>query len=311
MGRGPAIFKGFIFLIISIIYFTNSLYGEYTTQIMEPEPGGKSLYLRLVDRLSQEGFERSHLESIFSDPRIAFFEEVIDRNLIFRESKANYARFTSPESMALARAFFWEHRGFLQNLERQYGVSKEVIVAILLVESYFGKWPGRYGILSVFSTLSMLLWTDIAEACKRWLKMRYPEIQDDYLERRLELKSKWAYRELINLLRLEGRGGIDILDMKGSWAGAYGLCQFLPSNFLKYGVDGDGDGRIRLDEPYDSMASIANYLRENGWKKGISKKEKVKVLMKYNQSNFYVDTVLKVAYRLKKFGQKGRAIASK
>jgi len=189
----------------------------------------------------------------------------------------------------------------LKRLEANYGTSKEVVVAILLVESSFGKRPGRYGLVSVFSSLSMQAWPDVARPCKTWLKGRYPHLKDSYLEKRLKAKSQWAFKELVYLLRLEEKAAVvDVLKMKGSWAGAFGICQFLPSSLLRYGADGDGDGKMRLEEPYDAMASVANYLKSTRWKEGLSKRKKEKVLLKYNYSDLYVGTILKIKKRLGK-----------
>jgi len=260
-----------------------------------------SFYGRLIKRLAAEGFDLRRLRTIFSDSRVLFHEVVLDRNIVFRESKADYSGFTRPGPIALARRFMAKHRSFLQRLEANYGTSKEVVVAILLVESSFGKRPGRYGLVSVFSSLSMQAWPDVARPCKTWLKGRYPHLKDSYLEKRLKAKSQWAFKELVYLLRLEEKAAVvDVLKMKGSWAGAFGICQFLPSSLLRYGADGDGDGKMRLEEPYDAMASVANYLKSTRWKEGLSKRKKEKVLLKYNYSDLYVGTILKIKKRLGK-----------
>lgn len=262
---------------------------------------GVSFYGKLIERLADEGFNERRPREIFSDSRVLIHEVVLDRNIVFRESKADYSGFTRPGPIALARRFMAKHRSFLQRLEAKYGTSKEVVVAILLVESSFGKRLGRYGLVSVFSSLSMLAWPDIAKPCKTWLKGQYPRQKDSYLEKRLKAKSQWAFKELVYLLRLEEKAAVvDVLKMKGSWAGAFGICQFLPSSLWRYGADGDGDGKMRLEEPYDAMASVANYLKSTGWKEGLSKRKKGKVLLKYNYSNLYVGTILKIKKRLGK-----------
>lgn len=260
-----------------------------------------SFYGRLIKKLGAEGLDLRRLKTIFSDSRVHIYEEVLDRNIVFRESKASYRSFTRPGAMTLARRFMAKHRSFLQSLEAKYGTSKEVIVAILLVESSLGKRPGRYGLVSVFSSLSMLAWPDIARPCKTWLKGRHPHLEDAYLDMRLKARSQWAFQELVHLFQLEEKAAlVDVLKMKGSWAGAFGLCQFLPSSMERYGADGDGDGKMKLEEPYDAMASVANYLKHTGWKKGLSKRQKEKVLLQYNYSDLYVEAILKITKKLGK-----------
>ena len=86
---------------------------------------------------------------------------------------------------------------------------------------------------------------------------------------------------------------------RGSVAGAFGMCQFVPSSALKWGVDGDGDGKLSLHRLHDAMFSIGNYLRAHGWKEGMGEKEKIAVIMEYNKSLPYATTVLKLSRRLR------------
>jgi membrane-bound lytic murein transglycosylase B len=262
---------------------------------------GVLFYRNLIEKLADEGFDERRLRTIFADSRILFHKEVLDRNIVFRESKADYSSFTLPSSVTLAKRFISKNRSFLESLESDYGTSKEVIVAILLVESSLGRRTGRYGVVTVFSSLSMLSWPHVAEPCKTWLKGRHPELTDAYFEKRRKAKSQWAFNELVHLLRLEEKEMvIDVLKMNGSWAGAYGICQFLPSSLHRFGADGDGDGKIDLDKPSDAMASVANYLKGTGWKEGLSTREKQRVILKYNYSKLYVDTILEITDRLGK-----------
>ena len=92
---------------------------------------------------------------------------------------------------------------------------------------------------------------------------------------------------------------MDPLAATGSYAGAVGICQFMPSNILAYGQDGNGDGRIDLFDHADAIASIARYLKNYGWRPGIEKEAAYKAVWSYNRSSYYVNTVLKVAELLK------------
>ena len=93
--------------------------------------------------------------------------------------------------------------------------------------------------------------------------------------------------------------GLDPLSLPGSIYGAIGLCQFMPSNVLSYGVDADNDGRIDLFTKADALSSIANYLREHGWKCTMDKASQLRVILDYNKSSIYANTVLAVAEKLK------------
>ncbi|RLB95854.1 MAG: protein MltB, partial [Deltaproteobacteria bacterium] len=87
--------------------------------------------------------------------------------------------------------------------------------------------------------------------------------------------------------------------IKGSYAGAMGIAQFMPSNAYALAKDGNGNGRIDLFEHADAIASIAYYLKYHGWKPGLSAKKQHRVILHYNNSTVYANTVLKVADKLK------------
>jgi len=93
---------------------------------------------------------------------------------------------------------------------------------------------------------------------------------------------------------LSKAGGFDPLSIKGSWAGAFGLCQFVPSSYLHYAVDGNGDGRVDLFNVVDALASVANYLKRSGWEKENQEKKK-KAIYAYNHCDNYVKAVLAYA----------------
>jgi len=87
--------------------------------------------------------------------------------------------------------------------------------------------------------------------------------------------------------------------MKGSYAGAIGIAQFMPTNAYKMAQDGNGDGRKNLYEHADAIASVAYYLKYHGWKPGISAKKQHRMILHYNNSDVYANTVLKIAKKLK------------
>ena len=140
----------------------------------------------------------------------------------------------------------------------------------------------------------------------------YPETRSDFYtmipeakrtplkkyEKSAQRKSKWAYGELKAFLRYADQEGFDPAEMPGSFAGAIGLAQFMPTSILAYGKDGNNDGTIDLLTHPDAMASIANYLKRHGWRPGISQKKAEKVIYHYNHSEYYVKAILKIAKRL-------------
>jgi len=118
-------------------------------------------------------------------------------------------------------------------------------------------------------------------------------------EKKAVRKSKWAYKELIAFIAYVEKEGMNPYTINGSYAGAMGLCQFMPSNIPILAEDGNKDGSVNLFHHEDAIASIANYLKHYGWKPGISREEAGKVVYHYNHSSYYVEIVLKIIDKLK------------
>ena len=151
-------------------------------------------------------------------------------------------RVMPPARIDKARGKLAERRALLDQIAQRYGVPPRVMVALWGIESDFGQQTGGFSVIAALATLA-------------------------YDGRR----SSYFRGELLDALRILDHGDVPPAAMKGSWAGAMGQSQFMPSTFLRYAVDYDGDGRrdIWSDGP-DMFASIANYLARSGWQAGES-----------------------------------------
>jgi membrane-bound lytic murein transglycosylase B len=130
-----------------------------------------------------------------------------------------------------------ERRRLLARVEKEHGVPRRVIVAVWGMESHYGRNQGR---TPVFQALATLAWEP--------------------------RRSAFFREQLFDAIEIVSRGEVEPSAMKGSWAGAMGQTQFMPSSYLAYAVDGDGDGRRDIwTSEADALASIANYLQGNGW----------------------------------------------
>ncbi|QJA05599.1 lytic murein transglycosylase [Thermosulfurimonas marina] len=257
---------------------------------------GSSPFEPVKERLVREGFSREKVEALFSDPRVRFLPEIMPRKLTWDETKLPYQQFLRPERLARARAFLEAWRPFLSEIEARFGVEKEVLVALLLVESDLGRHHGHY---EVFNVLASMAASSDWERVKPYLPQELSPEEEARLKEIMARRSRWAYRELRVLLEISEKYGLDPLALKGSIFGAFGYPQFVPSSFRDYAVDGDGDGRVDLYTLTDALASAANYLRRHGWRPGLSREEKKRVLLTYNHSEPYAETVLAIAERLK------------
>lgn len=255
----------------------------------------------LKERLVRDGFSPKEVEALFSDPRVRFLPEIMPRKLTWDETKLPYRQFLRPERLRRARAFLRDWGPFLSEVERDYGVEKEILVALLLVESDLGHHQGRYG---VFNVLASMAASSHWERVRPYLPREIPPKEEARLQEIMRRRARWAYRELRIFLEISRKYGLDPLALRGSIFGAFGYPQFVPSSFRDYAVDGDGDGRVDLYTLTDALASAANYLRGHGWRPGLSPEEKKRVLMTYNHSEPYAETILEIAERLKGVDQK-------
>lgn len=255
-------------------------------------------FATLVNRLAKQGFDRDRLEKIYTDEKVFFDPKGVSLFFVHSESSLDYGQFVTDRSLSRAADYMEEHREKLEMAEDRYGVDKTIITAILLVETRLGTYLGNRMVLNTLSTMAALTEEDLKE--ELWeASAASRRLTRKAFEKKAGEKARWAFEELKALLKYTAREGLNAAELNGSYAGAMGISQFMPSNALNLATDGNDDGKIDLYEHADAIASVANYLRHYGWKPSISRREAHKVLYKYNHSNYYVDTLLKISDRLK------------
>lgn len=242
-------------------------------------------YVELKYSLVRQGLDKDFVQKTFADSRNSFLPDVVRRiAYLKKEAPDIYRKFLTPQVAAQGRAYLQEHQPTLRRAEARYGVAPEVIVAILTVESGLGNTTGKYSVFNVFASLSVMDSPEII----RELDLP-PRLKD-----RLRKKAAWARRELQVYLDYCHRHRLDPFFYKGSWAGAMGYCQFLPSSLKNSGADGDGDGRIDLFTHDDAIFSIACYLNKSGFQQH-SRSTWRRAVLRYNHSDAYADCVLALA----------------
>jgi membrane-bound lytic murein transglycosylase B len=191
----------------------------------------------------RHGFAEQELEHIFT--RVRRTEPVLEsikppppKARSWEEYRANFVN----EKRTAAGIEFWKkHRRALERAEARYGVPAEYIVAIIGVETYYGKNSGRWRVIDALTTLAF-----------------------DYPAR-----APFFRAELEQYLLLAREQGKDAFSMRGSYAGAIGIPQFMPSSTRRYAVDFDGNGVVDLRRSAaDAIGSIGNFLKEHGWQPG-------------------------------------------
>lgn len=197
----------------------------------------------IAEMSARHGFVSKELEALFG--RARFDPDVIrlitpkpEGERSWRTYRANFLN----ERRIKAGARFWsQYARTLSRAELQYGVPADVIVAIIGIETEFGRNTGTFRVVDALSTLAF-----------------------DYPRRATFFRSE--LEEFLLFAREDGR---NILGYKGSYAGAMGIPQFMPGSYRRFAVDFDADGsRDLLGSPADAIGSVANFLREHGWERG-------------------------------------------
>jgi len=259
----------------------------------------ESHFVTLQERLIADGLEASLVRSVYQNPLVKLELEVVAANLVRSEAALNYDQFLSKYSVHKAKRYIERHGTSLDEANRRFGVEPSVIVAVLMVETALGTYPGKYQTINVLSTMAVSQEPAVREKIFAGLTEEQKKMQSSaVISKRLTRRVSRSYRELKALLNYVHSNDIDPFTIVGSSEGAIGIPQFLPSNIKQYGRDGDGDGRIDLFNHPDAIASVANFLRAHRWGRAQGDKEKKKVILYYNRSNYYADTVFTLAQRL-------------
>lgn len=248
----------------------------------------------LVEVLAQRGGDPVQLARVFQDKRLPWFSD-ISFSPRPRESHALYRHFKNKDKISAARTFMKKWRRALAASEASYEVSAAVITSILLVETQLGKVTGDHTVLYRLARIAAVSKPENVQWNYERLRTQGEQVTLEELQNRSRYLEDTFAPEILALLEIADRNRIDIFRVKGSIAGAFGYPQFLPSSFLRFGVDADGDGRVSLFSFPDSIASVAHFLNHFGWRKGLTRAQQRAILWNYNKSDAYVDTVLDIA----------------
>ena len=224
--------------------FIVSLFGIFLVAVSSPGFAAKEPFDQWLSKLKTEahekGISQATLDSAFANVKL--IEKVVKLDRKQPETVQTFQEYMAqrlPQSLVdTGKAMLNENRAILEEVGRKYGVQPRFIVALWGVETRFGKYTGGFSVIDALTTLA------------------YDNRRADYFR-----------KELLLALRILDENHITLADMKGSWAGAMGQSQFMPSSFINFAVDHDEDGRRDIwTTKADVFASAANYLSKSGWK---------------------------------------------
>jgi len=211
--------------------------------LAQQHPGAEAFAARAAD---EYGLDPAEVMRLLEGAR--FKQSIVDAITRPAEAKPwfEYRPIFLTEQRIAGGVEFWnEHRELIDRAAGRFGVDPEYIVAIIGVETFYGRITGRYRVLDALTTLAFY----------------YPDTGND--------RSDFFARELMQFIALGSEEGLPLSEVEGSYAGAMGLGQFMPSSYREYAVDLDGDGRRDLwSSLADVVGSVANYLARHGWEYG-------------------------------------------
>jgi len=219
-------------ILLLTALFSNALAGDYQNS--------EKLRVFIGEMQQEHGFVAEHLEQLFAkvNRQQSILDAIARPAEKVRQWKDYRPTFVNPRRIAGGVSFWAKNVRALERAEREYGVPAQMIVAIIGVETSYGGNTGRYRVLDALATLAF-----------------------DFPPREVFFR-----KELKEFLLMVREQQLDALSLKGSYAGAMGLPQFMPSSFRAFAVDFDGDGKIDIwNNPSDAIGSVANYFKQHGW----------------------------------------------
>jgi membrane-bound lytic murein transglycosylase B len=216
-------------------------------QMLTDDPQVKDFISEMV---SEHGFDKQELDKLFSQVEVK--QKILDA--ISRPAERSkpwheYRQIFLTDKRIKDGVKFWqENADIIAYAEDVYGVAPEIMVAIIGVETFYGRLQGHYRVMDALATLGF----------------KYPK------------RSKFFRSELKHFLLMSKQQNFDPLSKKGSYAGAMGMGQFIPSSYLSYAIDFNGDGQKDIwENNADAIGSVANYFKRHGWQKGQPVTDKV------------------------------------
>jgi membrane-bound lytic murein transglycosylase B len=254
----------------------------------------KKGWAHILALLVKEGVDKKWAEEALVSSQMPE-ADMLTFNLNPQEKHSLYKGINTEIKRKNAFDFYLQHKDAFKSAREIYGVPEGVVLAILQVETACGKNTGNK---NIFPAIARLANAGNPEIIRENLKKNPPSLEKAVYHRAAYLETTFL-PHLVATFIIAPSG--DVHSLKGSFAGAVGLPQFMPDNILKFGVDADKDGQINLYDADDSILSTANYLKKHGWTSfELSNAKKRAVIWEYNHSTPYIDTVLAMAGQLQK-----------
>ena len=245
-----------------------------------------------AQKLINDGIPKDLVRSVYQDGKIVPQFDFIPFKLRPKETSVMYRGFQTAAMQKEVDECYQKYQEYFDDAASYYQLPTRLLVAFVSLETHCGKNLGNQ---SVVNRLSRVASTVVDSNVRRNLeevKKEYPKATLNDVRLRAKYLEQVFYPQLLALFKCHVKGDLDIFELRGSIAGAFGLAQFLPKTYQDYGVDADRDGHVNLFKPADAIFSVGNFLTSHGWRSGLTKKQKREIIWHYNRSEPYIDTIL-------------------
>jgi membrane-bound lytic murein transglycosylase B len=253
-------------------------------------------------KLTKAGFEKRFIRALKKSYEPQHFETVVKLNLLLFLVKANYHKVqVTAEGERKVLAFLAKNDKIFSQAEKDFGVPRNIIASLLWIETRHGQNQGMFHVASAY----LHLLQSERPAVKEFLQSKAGDYarhvskqQRKEIVKRTKTKADWALKELRALQAFYKKNEKLAIRLRGSFSGAFGMPQFLPSSYEMYAKSCTKHKVPDLYQASDAICSVGSYLKKHGWKPKNSKTH-LAALMKYNNSRDYAEAILKLANKTK------------
>lgn len=260
----------------------------------------KTSWSYVEKKLKKSGFDKKFIRALKKNYEPKHFDTVVKLNLLLFLVTSNYHGVqVTDEGIKNVREFLTKNEKAFVQVEKDHGVSRSVVASLLWIETRHGQNQGSFHVASSYAHLLQADRADVlvhlqSKATDYNAKVTKKQRQE--IKRRTKTKGEWALKELRALEKIYKRDKKLAMNLRGSFSGAFGMPQFLPSSYNEYARAIQKKKVPDLYNPADAVYSVGHYLKKHGWK-ATKNKTHLKALMKYNNSRDYAEAILKLAER--------------
>jgi membrane-bound lytic murein transglycosylase B len=257
-----------------------------------------------AQKLLAKGLRKDFLELVRRNYREDQREKVLELNVLgFLQSNRATGDEPIPSwELKRVRSFLQNHRRAFSAAELEFHVQKEVIASLLWVETHHGRDLGHFHVASALFSLAQADYPTLFDQLLDQARKKasdYDRLMEGKIQDRARAKSEWAMTELLALQEIHGRGWKNAEKLQGSFSGAFGMAQFMPSSYLTWAKAKNEKKQPNLFRAEDSIMSVANYLSANGWQ-GKDRVAQEGALFHYNRDKAYVTHILRMSECLRR-----------